>query len=76
MPGRTLQDALFSPIGKHYCLFFYYTSVIAFIFFVIALVGGTYKVFKGDLGPFSLFLGLLSPGILYFNNRLLYSMCV
>lgn len=72
----SVQDTLFSPLSREYCVYFYYTSVIAFLFFVAALVGGLYQVFSGSLNIFSLILGLLSPALLYFSNRLLYSMCV
>jgi hypothetical protein len=72
----SIQKTLFSPIGKEYCLYFYYTSVIAFIFFLLASIGGLYQVFNGSLSIFTYLIGLLSPALLYFNNRLLYSMCV
>ena len=71
-----LERALFSPIGKEYCRYFYFTSVFAFIFFFGALVGGLYQVFTGSLSVFSFIMGVLSPGLLYFSNRLLYSMCI
>ena len=71
-----VQETLFSPLSCEYCVYFYYTSVIAFLFFVAALVGGLYQVFSGSLNVLSLILGLLSPALLYFSNRLLYSMCV
>ena len=72
----SLESTLFSPIGKQYCRYFYITSVIAFIFFVGALVGGLYQVFTGSLSVFSFIIGVFSPGLLYFSNRLLYSMCI
>lgn len=73
---NSLEDLFFSPLGKEYCLLFYYSSVMAFIIFALGLIGGVYHVMTGRMNMFMLVLSLVSPGILYLNNRLLYSMCV
>ena len=73
---NSLEELFFSPLGKEYCLLFYYSAIIAFIIFALGVVGGTYHVLTGRMNLFSLVLSLVSPGILYLNNRLLYSMCV
>lgn len=71
-----VEDMFFAPLGKEYCLYFYYSSIISFIFFAAGLVGGVYHVMQKKMNVFSLVMGLLSPALLYLNNRLLYSMCV
>lgn len=73
---NSLEDLFFSPLGKEYCQLFYYSAVIAFIMFALGLIGGVYHVMTGRMNIFMLVLSLVSPGILYLNNRLLYSMCV
>ena len=73
---NTLENLFFSPLGKDYCLLFYYSAIIAFIMFAIGVVGGAYNVLAGRMNLFGLVLSLVSPGILYINNRLLYSMCI
>lgn len=73
---NSLEELFFSPLGKEYCLLFYYSAIISFIIFALGVVGGTYHVMTGRMNLFSLVLSLVSPGILYLNNRLLYSMCV
>jgi len=73
---NSLEDLFFSPLGKEYCLLFYYSAIVAFIVLAIGVVGGVYHVMTGRLNVFVLVLNLISPFILYINNRLLYSMCV
>lgn len=73
---NSLEDLFFSPLGKEYCLLFYYSAVMAFIIFALGLIGGVYHVMTGRMNIFMLVMSLVSPCILYFNNRLLYSMCV
>tara|TARA_Y100000591_G_C21685478_1_gene620327 strand:- start:371 stop:604 length:234 start_codon:yes stop_codon:yes gene_type:complete len=73
---NTLENLFFSPLGKEYCLLFYYSAIIAFVIFAMGMAGGVYHVMTGRMTLFALVLSLVSPGILYLNNRLLYSMCV
>ena len=72
----SLEDAFFSPLGKEYCVLFYYSAIIAFIMLAVGVVGGVYHVMVGYMNVFALVISLVSPAILYLNNRLLYSMCV
>ena len=71
-------DNLFSPLGKEYCQFFYYLSVLGFIFMAIVLLLGLFIGITKKKG-FSFYLRMLSLalgyGIFYFQNRLLYTMC-
>jgi len=71
-----LQSSLFSPLGREYCLYFYYLAVFAFIFMLLTAAHNLYLVFSGDADLLPAILSLIGPFILYFNNRLLYSMCV
>lgn len=69
---------LFGPLGKEYCIWFYFLSILAFISIVLFLVPAIYKgiVSKKDIWYY---LGVLTVtmmyGISYFQNRLLFSMC-
>ena len=71
-----MLDTLFSPLSKEYCLYFYYLSVISFVFLFVALYHGIVLLIKGKTNFIQVIIGLLAPFLLYFNNRLLYSMCV
>jgi len=75
----TELSSIFSPIAnRDFCLWFYFLSVVGFVFFVVALLSGVFigiskkKDFSFYLQTFFLALGY---GIFYFQNRLLYSMC-
>jgi hypothetical protein len=74
-----LQQLLFGPLGKQYCLYFYILSVIGLVFVVIILVSafvlGISKR-KGLDFYMSAVIGTLGYAIFYFQNRLLYTMCI
>lgn len=68
----------FAPLGKEYCNYFYFLSVFFFVLMVVQIVMFIYKALqKGNLKELpQLFLNMLYPLLGYFQNRLLYSMCV
>ena len=70
-----LMDNLFGPFPKEYCLYFYFLEIFAFIALIVTIITvvTSYKTFKNK-GV--LFVLLLQPLILYFESRLLYSMCI
>jgi uncharacterized membrane protein len=74
-----LQQTFFGPLDKQYCLYFYVLSVIGLVFVFIVLVGalvmGISKK-KGIEFYLSALVGSLGYAIFYFQNRLLYSMCL
>lgn len=73
-----IMDYLFGPIGREYCLYFYFLSVFAFVMFVITLLSIVMLAMKGKT-KFSMLEGFLvtfQPFLLYFVNRIFYSMCV
>lgn len=73
---NTVVDQLFSPLSKDFCLYFYYLSVIAFVFLLVAVYNGLVRLLKKKTSALDAVLGLVAPFLLYFNNRLLYTMCV
>ena len=72
---QDLEKLLFSPLGKHYCLYFYWLTVIAFVFFLTAAASTIYMVVQGEAALLPGLLAMVGPFLLYFNNRLLYGMC-
>lgn len=70
---------LFTPFQNHdLCLYFYFLSVIGFIFLVLSVITGIwFGVTKKKDSEFYLQIMLVSLGyfIFYFQNRLLYTMC-
>ena len=67
---------IFSPLGREYCDYFYWLTVLAFIFLLIALYKGLLILFRGKFNILNFSISLIAPFLLYFQNRLLYSMCL
>jgi hypothetical protein len=69
------------PFGKDVCAYFYYLMIFAIISVIIS-VFGLIKVAVSDAKNFDmgdLFLpvsSLLSSFLMYFTNRVFYSMCI
>lgn len=74
MQQNTL-DIFFGTYSREYCLYFYYLMVFAFILMVIATFQSFYLFFQGEIGVTVAAINLIAPFLIYFNNRLLYSMC-
>jgi len=73
-----LNNTLFGPLSKQYCLYFYLLSIFGFVFLVIAVLGMLFNLFSKKMdgkivGGF--LMAALGYGIFYFQSRLLYSMC-
>ena len=75
----TLQT-LFSPLSRKYCEWFYYLAVLGFIFLFLTVVSGLVLMFNAKkFNPellHSIIMTAIMYGIFYFQNRLLYSMCI
>ena len=71
------MQTLFGPLDKSYCNYFYYLEVMFFGIFIF-MIGMVLKtiVTKKSYDPMQLFLVILQPLMLYFVNRLYYSMCL
>ena len=73
---NTLENAFFGPLGKEYCTFFFVLTVVAFLFLLASASAAVLAVVKGKVNIFAAAMALVGPFVLYFNNRLLYSICV
>ena len=73
---QDLDAQLFSPLSKEYCVYFYALTVISFALLALSIGSAIYYLVEGKVDVFSGLRSLLGPALLYFNNRLLYSMCV
>ena len=73
-------QSLFAPFQNHdLCLWFYFLSVVGFVFLVFAVITGLYLgITTKKSAPFYLSLLFVASWylIFYFQNRLLYTMCV
>lgn len=81
MTINSIDDYFFGPLGKEYCFLFKAFTIVAFLSIVMLIVTvvSTLIMSKGkmDYKPlifaFPLFLSYL---IIYFQNRILHSMCM
>lgn len=75
----SLNDQLFGPLGKNFCLYYYFLSVIGFVLLVFITISTLYiGITKRKDGAFYLQMFMISFVyiMLYFQNRLLHSMCI
>ncbi len=74
----TFIQSVFSPLGKQYCDYFFYLTVINVILLMYIIFSAIY-IFLFDKKKetiFQVILVSLPTLVGYFTNRLLYSMCV
>ena len=73
-------QSLFTPFqNQDLCLWFYFLSVVGFVFLIFAVISGIYLgITTKKNGSFYLSLVFVASWylIVYFQNRLLYTMCV
>ena len=72
-------QSLFGPLSRKYCDWFYWLSVFAFVFMIITIVSGMYGMLMHKLEMkylAAIFWSASTYAVFYFQNRLLYTMCV
>ena len=80
--STNLVDYLFGSLPTTYCSLFFYISVFAFFQLFVLIVSYVYSMFKDSklssnpMFHVGGFLVLFSYVILYFQNRMLHSMCL
>jgi hypothetical protein len=74
------MNTLFGPLGKEWCLYYFFVLVFVFLAYLFVILGCLMHVFNLKKITFSsVFMALLpivTYAILYFQSRLIYSMCV
>ena len=71
-------NQLFGPLGKEYCMYFYFMSVFGFLTFIATIISMLYLLLKNKLDSYSMINSitlLISTLLSYFVNRLMYTMC-
>ena len=74
-----MEKSIFGPLSSEYCVYFYYLSIFGFALMIMTVVSyvwiGIAK--KLDFRHYvQMFFGALVYFIFYFQNRLLYTMCM
>jgi hypothetical protein len=78
-PSVSLDNYLFGPVSAQYCIWFYIISIIGFIMMCFVLLGFIISLFMKKVHfsvPLTFFMALFSWFFMYFQNRLLYNMCL
>ena len=74
------MNTLFSPLGKEWCLYYFFILVFVFIVSLIAVFSSLMEVINLKKKTFSSIIVALLPivtyAILYFQSRLIYSICL
>jgi hypothetical protein len=70
----------FGPLSREYCAYFYFMSILFFIFFILSIIGVLSAVImKGKKMDFMFLINssmlVLNILLAYFVNRLLNTMC-
>ena len=74
---KEFTNTLFGPLGKEACIYFYVLQVVSFILLVLACIHVLHGLFTvKNFNAFSGIVAILNAFVVYFVNRLLYSMCV
>ncbi len=76
---NNLTEMLFSPLSKDYCVWFYGWTIFSYFWFIIVLISSIVYGIKQKKGMeyyFMSTIAALAYFLIYFQYRLLYSMCV
>jgi len=73
------EQSIFGHLGSEYCIYFYYLSIFGFALMIMTVVSYVWIGIAKKLG-FRHYLQMVSAAlvyfIFYFQNRLLYTMCM
>ena len=73
-----MLDSLFGPLDRKYCDYFYVFSAMYLVVALLILVSSLMMYFSsknGKVNMAQLMLVVFTYLLMYFQNRLLYSMC-
>ena len=74
---NNIIQSLFGPLDATYCNYFYYLSIFFFAIFCFSALNLLKTLFDGKkLDVQGVLIVLLQPLLMYFINRLYFSMCV
>ena len=75
---QNILDTLFSPLSKDYCSLFYYLTIGSFIVIILSIIMVLTRAYENKGKTLFLDLITIVPlyTVIYFKNRLLYTMCV
>jgi dolichyl-phosphate-mannose--protein O-mannosyl transferase len=77
----SIYNDLFGPLDSDYCNIFFFFMVLAFVYFLISMVGLFIVILSKNQKKDGKTIGLILTNaimmlIVYFTHRTLYSMCI
>ena len=73
------MEYIYGPLTRDYCIYFYFLSIVGFLLLILAVIG-MISIGLSQKKSSSFYIEMLMVcigyGVFYFQNRLLYSMCV
>jgi hypothetical protein len=73
---NAIEQIFLSPYIQEYCAYYFYLTFFALIFLAMAIFDVAVGLYKNKVSFFNGVMSILGPFLIYFTNRLLYSMCV
>jgi hypothetical protein len=73
---NVLEQTFLSPYSQEYCAYYFYLTFFALIFLAMAIIDVAFGLYKNKISLFDGVMSLIGPVLIYFTNRLLYSMCI
>ena len=73
---NSILDYVMSPLDKSNCNYFYLFSLFGFISFLLVIFKLLFKKNKNKFNVTVISYLISAPLIMYYVNRLLYSMCI
>jgi len=76
---KNIVDFLFGPLSKNWCIYFYFLSIIWYVFFLISIIYIVMYIFSKKTNN-SVTLGMVIYSItlllMYIEKRILHGMCI
>ena len=77
--SKSFMETVYGPLSKEYCIYFYILSIIGFVLLIIVVLStlfiGIITKKKNNKFYMEMFMLCIPYALMYFTNRLLYSMC-
>jgi len=77
--SSSIMNDIYGPLSSSYCIYFYALAVLGFVLLSITILSMIFLIFSKKISSESVMhmvMIAVGYGIFYFQNRLLYSMCI
>jgi len=77
--SSSIMNDIYGPLNRNYCIYFYALAVLGFVLLSVTILSLIFLIFTKKISSESVMHMIMISvgyGIFYFQNRLLYSMCI